>query len=99
MVADNYLGRPLPSKLTDYDYEKLYFIQRYLFSLVFEEEPARIFNAPFVNSLIANMQNVIKGNLGVKKLSVLSAHDANVVPLLVYFNLTSSSCLKKQWKN
>ena len=45
------------------------------------------------------MQNVVKGNLGVKKLAVLSAHDANVVPLLVYYNLTSSECLKKQWRN
>lgn len=99
LVADNYLGRPLPSQLTDDDYEKLSFIQRYLFTLVYEEEPARIFNAPFVNNMISNMENVIKGNYGVKKLSAYSAHDSNVVPLLVYFNLTSSECLKKQWKN
>lgn len=45
------------------------------------------------------MENVIKGKLGVKRLSVYSGHDSNVVPLLVYFNLTSSECLKKQFKN
>lgn len=45
------------------------------------------------------MENVVKGKLGVKRLSVYSAHDSNVVPLLVYFNLTSSECLKKQFKN
>ncbi len=45
------------------------------------------------------MEKVIKGNLDNKKLSVLSAHDSNVVPLLVYFNLTSAECLKRQWKN
>ncbi len=37
LAADNYLGRPLPSKLTTEDYEKLRFIERYLFTLVYEE--------------------------------------------------------------
>lgn len=45
------------------------------------------------------MENLIKGNLATKKLSAYSAHDSNVVPLLVFFNLTSSECLKKQYKN
>jgi hypothetical protein len=99
LIADTYLGRPLPTKLTDKDLDKLYFIQRYLFSLVNEGEPARVFNAPFVNSMIANMQLAVQGKLGAKKLSILSAHDSNVVPLLVYFNLTSADCLKRQWKN
>ncbi len=45
------------------------------------------------------MENLIKGNLGVKKLSAYSAHDSNVVPLLVYFNLTTAECLKKQFNN
>jgi hypothetical protein len=70
-----------------------------LFTLVYEEHPARIFNAPFVNHLISNMQNVINGKLGVKKISVYGGHDSNVVPLLTYFNLTSSECLKRQFKN
>lgn len=32
-------------------------------------------------------------------MSAFSAHDSNVVPLLVYYNLTSADCLRKQWRN
>ncbi len=45
------------------------------------------------------MENLIKGNLGVKKLSAYSVHDSNIVPLLVYFNLTTAECLKKQFNS
>lgn len=75
------------------------FIHRYMFSIIFEGEPASIFNAPFVNAMLQNMGNIIKGKLGVKKLSIYSGHDTNVVPLMVFFNLTSSDCLKKQFMN
>lgn len=36
LVADNYLGRLLPTNLTNDDYERLSFIQRYLFTIVYE---------------------------------------------------------------
>jgi hypothetical protein len=35
----------------------------------------------------------------VKKMSLYSAHDSNVLPLLVFYNLTSSECLKRLYKN
>ncbi len=48
---------------------------------------------------MSNMKKLIKGELGNKKLSLLSAHDGNLVPLLIFFNMTSSDCLEKKWKN
>lgn len=70
-----------------------------MFSIVYEDEPSRIFNAPYVNTMLINMENVIKNNFGVKKLSIYSGHDINVVPLMVFYNLTSSQCLEKLWMN
>jgi hypothetical protein len=32
-------------------------------------------------------------------MSAYSVHDSNIVPLLTYYNLTSSECLKKHYKN
>jgi hypothetical protein len=49
--------------------------------------------------MVQNMENLIKGNLGVKKLSIHSGHDSNVVPLLTYYNLTTAECLKRQYRN
>ncbi len=75
------------------------FIHRYIFSLIFEDEPSRILNAPYVNAMLSNMERAIQQKLDAKKLSIYSGHDTNVVPLMVFYNLTSSDCLKKQWMN
>ena len=45
------------------------------------------------------MQQKIAGKLDNKKYSSYSVHDLNVIPLLTYYNLTSSDCLKKMYKN
>ncbi len=47
--------------------------------------------------MLSNMEKVIQQKLNAKKLSVYSGHDVNVVPLMVFYNLTSSDCLKKLW--
>lgn len=55
LVADNYLGRKMPAGFADRDYQTLMFIHRYMFALVFEDVPARIFNAPYINTMLGNM--------------------------------------------
>ena len=45
------------------------------------------------------MERAIQGKLDTKKLTIVSGHDVNVVPLMVFFNLTSSDCLKKKFNN
>lgn len=97
LACDNYVGRKMPDQFTDRDYQTLMFIHRYMFALLFEDIPSQIFNAPYVNTMLGNMEKVIQNKLDVKKLSIYSGHDTNVVPLLVFYNLTSSECLKKQW--
>lgn len=46
------------------------------------------------------MDNMIKkGKDEIKRFSIYSGHDSNLVPLLNYLNLTSSECITKKWKN
>jgi hypothetical protein len=45
------------------------------------------------------MQMKIAGKLNDKKYSSYSVHDLNVIPLLTYYNLTTSDCLRKMYKN
>ncbi len=45
----------MPPNFTDQHFETLKFIHRYIFSIVYEEEPSRIFNAPYVNAMLTNM--------------------------------------------
>lgn len=34
-----------------------------------------------------------------KKWTLLSGHDTNVLPILIFLNITNSSCLEDKWKN
>jgi hypothetical protein len=45
------------------------------------------------------MDRVSKGQNSVKKMSIFSGHDTNVVPLMTFFNLTTGECLKKKYQN
>lgn len=83
------MARPIPDQYTADDSGQLTFIQQYMFAQVYSGEPSRIFSSPFVNTLLSNMLNVTKGQNGVKKMSVYSGHDTNVMPLMAFFNLTS----------
>ena len=95
-----YLGRPLPDDLTDYDFNQLKFVADYYFTITYGGLPAKIYSTSVVKAIIGNMENVIKqsGN-AKKKFSVYSAHGANIMALLDFFNLTSPDCLERKWKN
>ncbi len=70
-----------------------------MFTLLYEGNISDIFCSPYILNLIDNMKRAINGSIGAKKLSVFSGHDSDVVPFMIYYNLTSSDCLKKQWNN
>lgn len=36
IVSDLYLGRKLPARFTDEDFNKLQYVQRYIFALLYE---------------------------------------------------------------
>ena len=45
------------------------------------------------------MDNIIEGKDEVRKFSVYMGHDSNIVPLLMFFELTSPECIEMKWKN
>ena len=42
---------------------------------------------------------VIAGKYGDKKLTVYSAHDSNVAPMLTFLNMTTADCVQKKYRN
>ena len=100
VICDYHLGRPMPESFTTYDFEQLKYIQQYLFTLTYGGNVAPIFSTPIVSGILNNMKNrVKKGDQQVMKYSIYSGHDTNVMPILNFFNLTSTECLTKKWKN
>ena len=99
VTSDQNLGRPMPSNFTDAEYKQLKYIYNYLFVLLYADHLAAIYSTPIVKPILENMESIINGNFGQKKLTVISGHDSNVAPVLTFMNLTSSECIKKKWNN
>ena len=80
----------MPGQFNDYDFAQLKYIQNYLFDIIYSENLAPIYATNVVSAIINNMQNRVKnGDKEVKKFSIYSGHDTNVVPIINFFNLTS----------
>lgn len=100
IICDLNLGRPMPASFSDSDLQQLRYIQNYLFVFLYEGFLAPIYSTDVVEGILKNMDNVIKnGDKEVKRYSIYSGHDTNVVPLILFFNLTSHECISKKWKN
>lgn len=100
VICDLNLGRAMPGQFNDYDFTQLKYIQNYLFALLYGDNLAPIYSTSVASAIINNMQHrVNNGDKEVKKLSIYSGHDTNVVPLLNFFNLTSPECITRKWRN
>ena len=68
--------------------------------MIYGGEPSHIFSTPILSGILGNMENRVKnGKNEVKKYSVYSGHDTTIMPILMFFNLTTPECLTKKWKN
>ena len=100
IICDMFLGRKLPETFTNSDFKQINFIQAYLYALIYSDILGQVFATPLMNHVLMNMDDTIKrGKDQVKRFSVFSGHDTNIVPLLTFLNLTSADCIEKQWKN
>lgn len=66
------------------------YIQHYLFVLLYAEHLTKVYSTPIMHSILDKMDMVISGKYGRKKLTVYSAHDTNVAPMLTFLNLTTA---------
>lgn len=90
----------MPADFTDYDFKQLRYIENYLFSTIYGGNVSPVFSTNILSAILHNMDNMIKnGKDEVKRFSIYSGHDSNLVPLLNYLNLTTPECITKKWKN
>lgn len=66
------------------------YVQNYLFVLLYAEHLTKVESTPIIHSIIDKMAMVIDNKYGNKKLTVYSAHDTNVAPMLTFLNLTTA---------
>lgn len=93
VAADRNLGRKLPTEFTEEEFKQLKFVQNYFLILVYAGELAKVVSTPIAKTVIENMQQIIGGKYGDKKLTVFSGHDTNVAPMLSFLNLSDAECV------
>jgi hypothetical protein len=99
VTCDQNLGRPLPSGFTEQEYQRLKYIENYLLVLLYDGKLAKTFSAPILKAVIEAMELVIAKKNGEKRLTVISAHDTDLAPILTTLNITSAECVQRLYRN
>jgi len=97
LYSDQYLGRPLPKDYTDSDAKNLRYIYEEYNTLVFNGKFGSLISTPLIRYIKSKIlaQTSLSTN---KRLTFVSAHSNNLLPLLTILNLTSAECIAQKWK-
>ena len=99
VVADRNLGRKIPPEFTEEDFQRLKYVQNYFLILIYTDHLAKVVATPIIKAVVDNMEKLIEGKLGQRKLTVYSGHDTDVAPMLSFLNLSSAECVQKKYRN
>ena len=99
VVADRNLGRKIPPEFTEEDFQRLKYVQNYFLILIYTDHLAKVVSTPIIKAVVDNMEKLIEGKLGQRKLTVYSGHDTDVAPMLSFLNLSSAECVQKKYRN
>lgn len=58
-----------------------------------------MFSTSILAGVLGNMDNFVNGKPQDIRYSLYSGHDTNVMPILMFLNLTTPECLTRKWKN
>ena len=67
--------------------------------MLYEDHMAKVFATPRLRKVLSNMEQVVEGKSGRRKMSIISGHDSNVLPILTFLNLTNADCVQKKFRN
>ena len=97
LYADQYLGRPWPKDYVDSDAKNLRYIYEYYNTLVFSKHFGALLSTPLIGFLKMKLAGQTDQSTA-KKLTFMSTHSTNLIPLMNILNLTSAECIAQKWK-
>jgi hypothetical protein len=95
LLADRYLGRPLPAEYNDNDEQNLKYMFEYYNTLIQDGNFARVLATPSLRMLRKKLENVVS-NKTTNKMTFITCHSSNLWPMLTLFNLTSTECITQK---
>ena len=98
LIAEHYKGRQFPWEFSWHDLMNLRHLYQLMMSLTFEGDAGRAKSSILFTKIIADFDAKINNVTSERKWTLLSGHDTNVLPAMIFLNITNSTCLEEKWK-
>lgn len=94
LAVDKFLGRSLPTGLTEEDYQNLQHLHNWFNNVKYSGIVSKVINSRKYSKILNEFDNRIKNLTGYPlKWTFLSAHDTDVLPAQVDLNFSSFNCI------
>lgn len=93
IIADYYLGKPFPPGFDWQDLMNLRHLSQIMMSVAYEGNAGKAKSSLLFTKIISDFDNKLSHPSHLQKWTLLSGHDTNVLPTLIFLNITGSSCL------
>jgi hypothetical protein len=94
LVCDKYLNRDLPPSFTEANYVNMRHIHEFANQIKYSNDFANAVNTPKFRKIFSNFDKVISNPKQLFKMSIMSCHDTDIIPLQAQLNISSSSCIE-----
>ena len=98
VVCDKFLNRALPASFSDNNYVNLRHLHYVSNHYRYEANFANAVNTPKFRRIFSNFDKAISKTNGLFKMSLLSCHDTDLVPLQSQLNISSAGCIEELYR-
>ena len=99
LYVDKYLGKSLPSTLTEGDFRNLEHLNVWYYTFIMSGNLSRIVNTYKIQKVIKECENRISlpKNYGTR-MTVISCHDTDIAAIYSDLNISSSQCVEELYR-
>lgn len=99
LYVDRYLNKPLPSVLTEDDFQNLEHLNSWYYTFIMSGRLAHLVNTYKLRKVISECENRInRPKTYPTKMTVISCHDTDISALFTDLNISSSQCVEEIYR-
>lgn len=97
--VDHYLGKPLPSSITQSDYDNLQHLNSWYYTFIMSKNLSHLVNTYKLKKVINECENRVRLiETYATKMTVISCHDTDIAALYTDLNISSSQCVEELYR-
>ena len=97
--VDQYLSRTLPSDFTSDHFDNLRHLTGWVYNTRLSGDVSKLINSEKIQKILTHFDNRMRMiDTYSPKATFFSAHDIDVIPMMMALNLTSPDCIEEKWR-